>query len=328
MSDQDQPKRPLSYELPPASPVSRRQFRLLTALVVINLLITLQFAYFPNLTAAVKNRWAQYQQKREREAAVRQALALEQEAMRFSDPAGKVVWDEDPETAAKLLAGQGYRNIEVEGLDGIPQLSNWPRGAWATPPPVVTKLWSPADRFPVGYAPVFMHGLKSASGLERLVYVFVEGRLNLHQSNARGRPGATPPPGTYNVRKELRLHAWTWVPGAGEKPPQHQRSERTQLLIHENEGEGLLLNWHWTPPAGDQPERILLEGREMFRFFAGQPDPADPSRFTADYDVDGRRGTIRGQLKNDGTVELRPSTGTLVGSRWYPASPSTQPTGR
>ena len=59
----------------------------------------------------------------------------------------------------------------------------------------------------------------------------------------------------------------------------------------------------------------------MFRFYAGQPDPSDRSRFTIDYDVDGKRGTIRGQLKNDGTVELKPTTGLTVGSRWNPSAP-------
>ena len=109
----DNQKAPLSYELPPSSPVSRRQFRLLLALVLVNLLITLQFAYFPGLTASIKNRWAQYQQKREREAAVKQALAVEQQAMNFADPPDKVVWDENPETAAKLLAAGGYKSIPV-----------------------------------------------------------------------------------------------------------------------------------------------------------------------------------------------------------------------
>jgi hypothetical protein len=36
--------------------------------------------------------------------------------------------------------------------------------------------------------------------------------------------------------------------------------------------------------------------RHRLRILAGQPDPADASRFTIDYDVDGKPGTVRGQL--------------------------------
>jgi len=46
----------------------------------------------------------------------------------------------------------------------------------------------------------------------------------------------------------------------------------------------------------------------VLRFFGGQVDPADPSRFTIPYQVDGRDGVLQGRLKNDG-VELLPREG-------------------
>jgi hypothetical protein len=39
--------------------------------------------------------------------------------------------------------------------------------------------------------------------------------------------------------------------------------------------------------------------------------------------VDGTPGVLHGRLKGDDTIELRPSTGRVVGDRWYP--PTTQP---
>ena len=36
---------------------------------------------------------------------------------------------------------------------------------------------------------------------------------------------------------------------------------------------------------------------QSIRVFAGKPDPADPSRFTFDFEVDGRRGTFEGRYK-------------------------------
>ena len=45
-------------------------------------------------------------------------------------------------------------------------------------------------------------------------------------------------------------------------------------------------------------------------------------------DVNGQPGTIEGRLKDDDTIELRPSTGTVVGDRWYAATaPATRPAG-
>ena len=35
-------------------------------------------------------------------------------------PPGTVDWDEDPQSAAKLLAGPGYKKVRVEGLGGHP----------------------------------------------------------------------------------------------------------------------------------------------------------------------------------------------------------------
>jgi hypothetical protein len=350
-TDTLEPEPALTYERPASQYATRRQFRLLLLLGLLNLLIALQFAYFPSLTAAVKNRWAQYQQKRERAAAVKQALALEQQALAFSQPPGKVVWDENPDTAAALLAGEGYKRVRVNDLQYMPLLAKWPRGAAAATPNLARNYLFKLPHFPDldrgqtvhddELAGLFLHGLKSPAGQERLVYVQVQGKLDLSESSARGElePAGlhsdiartrkrAAAPGRFTVTKELRVVAMPCVPGAGEQPPAAVPADKTTLIIHGSGNLGLPLNWDWTPPAGDKPEQIRLEGREMFRFYAGQPDPSDPSRFTIDYDVDGRRGTIHGQLKNDGRVELTPSTGTTAGSRWYPNPPSTRPAAR
>jgi hypothetical protein len=49
------------------------------------------------------------------------------------------------------------------------------------------------------------------------------------------------------------------------------------------------------------------------RFFVGQPDPADPSRFTIDYAFGDATGTLVGQLHDDGTVSLVAKDGPLAG---------------
>jgi hypothetical protein len=56
-----------------------------------------------------------------------------------------------------------------------------------------------------------------------------------------------------------------------------------------------------------------LGSAERLQLFAGQPDPADPARFTIPYDLDGQRGTISGRLLGSGGVELKIADGPLQG---------------
>lgn len=322
---------PLAYEPSSSQYATRRQFRLLLALVVLNLLITSQLAYFPGLAASVRQRWAEYQQKRERAAAVKKALALEQQAMVFTEPAGKVVWDENPDTAAKLLAGSGYREIVTMSMPKEPAFAIWPDGARGEPHPLIHQLF-PAPRPEVdmgeeGVATVLLHGRKSPGGTERLVAVFLWGRLRFDGSRL---PDAPLPPGqawSSTADKTLYLIAWPLHPGRGEKPPQPEYAKRGSLLIHPDDAPAKI-RWHYTPPSPDGPARIHVEGRQLFRFYAGRPDPADASRFTIDYDMDGKPGTIHGRLKDDGSLELKPTTGVTAGTRWYPQAPATQPAGQ
>ena len=64
-----------------------------------------------------------------------------------------------------------------------------------------------------------------------------------------------------------------------------------------------------------RPEFVVaaFPGTTAFRLFAGQPDPADASRFTIDYEVAGGRGTIEGRLTPDDRVTARIISGPLAG---------------
>jgi hypothetical protein len=48
------------------------------------------------------------------------------------------------------------------------------------------------------------------------------------------------------------------------------------------------------------------------RFYAGQPDPNNVSRFTITYQMDAESGTILGQLKDDDEVDLKPIDGPIT----------------
>ena len=45
------------------------------------------------------------------------------------------------------------------------------------------------------------------------------------------------------------------------------------------------------------------------RFYAGQPDPEDRSRFSLTFEIDGTRSTINGILNDDGSIKLRMADG-------------------
>ena len=68
----------------------------------------------------------------------------------------------------------------------------------------------------------------------------------------------------------------------------------------------------------DDTVRIRLGPDERLRLYAGQPDPADPSRFTIDCVVAGERGTIEGRLLADDVVTFRPIAGEALKRRWRP----------
>jgi len=326
----DERKPPLAYELRPNGPVSRRQFRFLLALVVLNLLISIQANYAPGVSNFIKEQWAEHKRKVVQAAAVKQAAALEQQAMNWSQPPGTVVWDEDLQTAAKLLGGPGYKKVRVEGLAGQPALANWPHWAAAKSPALLDQVWgglSPLYHHPfprVGgeesvepdeYTLVFMHGLRTPAGAPRLVCVYVRGKLSLREMY----PRATDLPGQVSGKADrtLRLMASPCLPGGGDKPITLVKDGRTTLLVHP-EGENLSINWAFTPGANGHGEQFDLKMPDVFRFYAGQPDPADPSHFTIDYDLNGQRGTIHGYLRNDDSIQLKPAAGKTVGDRWYP----------
>jgi hypothetical protein len=58
------------------------------------------------------------------------------------------------------------------------------------------------------------------------------------------------------------------------------------------------------------PPRVGVRAPRL-KYFAGQADPVDPSRFTIAFEIDGSPGVIDGRLKDDNTVEFTsPSQGS------------------
>jgi len=317
-------KTPLTYE-PPAPSIPRWQFRLLFLLVLLNLVITLQSTYAPGVAAAAKQWWAERKE-------TRRIAALEQVAATWTEPPSKVVWDDDPAAAAPLLSGPGYAPVGVPAFieSNYPFLVGWPAGAAARPPPVGAQLFKP--HFPLSkdglvqsdehFAVVFMHLLRSTSGQERLVYVYLKGSTDLNMAHIPAPPGGYgSPPDAFEAQanRKLRLIAVPCQPAQGTTLPKTLSQESTGLSIVRG-ADQWKLDWKWVPSADRKSGQVVPDARNRFRFFAGQADPADPSRFTIAFEHDGRPGTVRGRLKDDGTIELQPDAGTVTGDRWDPGT--------
>jgi hypothetical protein len=113
---------------------------------------------------------------------------------------------------------------------------------------------------------VFLHARTSPGGKQRLVAVECDHRLTLQLSQGKLAPA-------------IRLSAHSVRIGTLRQRASNALSSSTSRLI---------------PNTVD------------FRLFAGQPDPADASHFTIEYEAARARGTIDGWLNDDDTITLRP----------------------
>jgi hypothetical protein len=316
--------RSLSYERPPPSPVPRWQFRLLFLLVLLNLAITIQLAYAPGIATTFKQWWAERQATREIQAMQRQAWA-------WTEPAGKVAWDENPETAEKLLAGPGYKAVQASHnlVVNYPMFANWPRSAAANPPAVAGQLLRsfPVSRnraIPDDFGFVFFARAEKSTAQERLVYVIVEGqtgRSMMFPSGFHPAPQQRSMPRDEfkaTAVKDLSRVAVACTRAQGVDHPRVLADDAAVLTVRPGATDDWQTAVEWHPPSGAKPATVRLEPRDQFRIYAGQTDPADASHFTIDYEFDGAKGTIHGRLKDDGVVELKPESGTIVGEFWDP----------
>jgi hypothetical protein len=316
---------PLAYDRP-QEPIPRWQFRLLFLLVLLNLAITIQSTYAPGVAASVRAAWANYRESR-------RVQALQQQVWNWTEPPTKVVWDDDPATAAPLLRGSGYvaTGVPASLPNNYPFLAGWPPGAAAKPPPVFKQLFPP--HFPHSksglvlsdgeYAVAFMHRLKGPLGVQRLVYVYVTGETDMRMIHIPVPPGPQTrlqpvPAFDSTVRRNLHLVAVPCTLSDGPAPPQGLSNESTVLMVRPGRGADWTVPWKWVPSPDGKGGQVRVDPIDRFRFYAGQLDPADPSHFTIKYDLDAATGTIHGRLKDDGTVDLRPEQGTVSGDAWDP----------
>jgi len=311
----DKSKPELQYQIG-SSPVTRGQIRLLLLLMLIQVVMTAQSIYAPGVVAWAKGAWAEHQQAVAHRAQVKKNLADLQRCLAFTQPADKVVWDEDPGRAAKLLAGGGYRPVTPDASDFFSDAV--PPVAAAARPPTIPKPVLDGSMAPgagASEAIAFLHGRRAGQQPERLVVVGISGPLS-----------TTEPNGTHQASETFDGDLWKWqtidarsygTSGVDGLPTSDGPSETSLKLQQDAEPTQMRAHWAAATQPGN-PGELTIQYHDQLRVYAAQPDPADASHFTMAYDLDGKPGVIDGWLKPDGSVVLKPPVGKLVNSVWYP----------
>jgi hypothetical protein len=216
----------------------------------------------------------------------RQARLLywQRQCLRYTAPPDQVVYEENEYKPSPLLGRPGYVGWPVS----LPPNVGSPNGPL---PPAIATLPAPplasfftAGGFPPAYvappqgATVFLHERTGRTGRRQLVIVT---RFPVHDV-----------PFMYAFGLNVMLIG----PAGIASGPTHQ----------------------YPPPvAFSWLSDMTRPPTDGLRLYAGQPDPADPSRFTIRYDLSGRSGEIEGRLKDDGQgVSLRITSGPAIGTKW------------
>ena len=327
----------LDYKPDPvvAGRVSVRGFRLLLALTLLNTTLLGVSVTGPQLFPFLRGQWTQWRAnraQRQAEAAAKVAaaakqqkiLALEQQCLTFSRPAGTVVYEENPAEAARRLR---------EGESGYTRAmatENQAPAGWIPPMRAVTpdvfrdylraRYGSPAVG-PRG-AVLFLHERKTPGGVPHLVYVdFDAGAQFFSRYDHDERSRRSVP---VHVQSKSRRVSARAVPLAAAGEPRQRLPERTLSLVLPDSS-GLVAAPARQDSTAPAPP---VDYGNVLRVFAGQPDPADPTHFTIPYELDGRGGVIDGWLKDD-RIELRPREGRWVydnGETWtLTPPPATRP---
>lgn len=191
----------------------------------------------------------------------------------FAAPADQVVYDEDPARGKALLADTThYANLSGNSSMMAYRL---PPPEWMALTATPTIHWDPGD---TRYSEplLFLHERDTHSPLflpnQQVVAVLLESTRGLMDSN----------------------NVWTF-------------QVVTILPITTQTVPSPLGIRHYTVNVQTPHENNSLD--QHVRFFAGQKDPADPLRFTINYDINGSAGVLEGFIHPDGHPSLRVSSG-------------------
>jgi len=309
------PEPQLDYEQH-AGFVSRKQYRRLMALTLLNTILLAGFVIGPTIGPMVRSQWRQFQERREQRRVEKQQAAAIAAAKAYVAPVGQVIYDEHPDSAAKLLAADPahYRIIRQART---PYFAPRP---WQ-PPVELTHLpvspWNAAnDMAPAA----FLGTLSLPSGPKKLVVIYVQSSQRMQEEKQLLADHQL-----FRIETNRGLIARV-ISDLG------ARSPSTMLQIGRPGWFSSSATWTRNGENDWEHGKVDFDMSGLMRIYAGQVDPADPAHFTIAYDCDGQRGTIDGWLRTNDRIEMALREGTVVhkdpqgrASVWeLPKSPATR----
>lgn len=206
----------------------------------------------------------------------------------------QVVYEEEP-LAARQLYGKGIINQRASRRDMSAPFFN------AFEPPVYRNdgFWREGqdDRRD---ALLFAHRLTSPGGNERLVMLEMEVTLD----------GTKLANEEYKVTINRQLKFRICQPKLAGTSPDTVRWGQSLKIVQAGDRNVIPIKWVDGALRSARPKEYNL------RFFAGQPDPRDPSHFTVDYEIGGVKSTIDGWLTDDDFLRIIPRGGTVDRGTW------------
>jgi hypothetical protein len=274
--------------------VSVRGFRLLVALTLLNTTLLGASVLGPQLFPYASAQWQRWKAARAQEAARQAAATIERQSAAHTFAPNKVVYEEDPQRAAKLAADDslGYRAILRVGPSTPP---GWSRPRQAVSPP----YYNGTDG-----AVLFLHERTTPGGLRYVVSVHLVSQFQFSRVQQIDPPGGGlvfRQKKRRHVLAEARIVSGQELAAVGRESLQQRQVE----LVLPDTQERAVARFSVEPSLDQTP---AIDYGNILRFFGGEPDTADPSHFTIAYQVDGRDGVMDGWLKDD-AIEMRPREG-------------------
>lgn len=311
----------LPYDGVPAPPVTRRGFRLLLGLTLLNTTMMATFLLGPHLSPFIHAQWEKWQASREAKREREYAVAVHAQCLTHVAPPDKVLYEEDPARAVELLAsGAAYEPAVLlrQNFTGERPPPGWQPPVRAKAPDYFTRLWRTmggrGDVFSNAITPatlLFLHERVTPRGEKWMVIVELETATRF---NTSPDPTGATETWTQEKRRKLNITVYDLAGVYNHGRPVIMQEQTLTLLAPDRRNHVVARGVPAPDESGDAVASVPAAGPKaldygnILRFFPGQPDAADRSRFSIAYQLDGKDGVIDGWLKDEGVI-LRPRNG-------------------
>ena len=299
--------------------VTRRQWRTLVALTLLNTVLLGWFVIGPQSTHFIQSQWQRYQTRRAEKATMQRMLADQQTCLDYVMPAGLIIFEQRPEEAQKLVAdGAAYEPVIIQ----CDFAASWPAPAIYSRRPVCWGRYEQAiaDTGSIfgGLRPIWIESLvflgrrTTPGGEPRLIAVGVKPSVSLVRRDSA--------PTVTKMVSSLHFVAYSFLPASSGHPPEPLDKLEFELKLPEAELSTV-----------DGTTLLTTKTPAFVTLLAGQADANHLSRFTLPILINGTPDAIDGWANDEGAL-LKPRRGSLDtsnmsgGRKWsLPPPPTSQP---